>query len=229
MMKIFKLFKLLLLFPIFVSIFCSDARKGNEIIKHFTEGQSERKGNMEFKVLEKKSYLFNKFILSGSSVEILKRLTKENIFSGSAENRIFCGEFNPNDMTIRVKLVSRSFSAISDQTFVLKEVEPNIYNLYYKDEPILHGIFRETNYFKTRFRHFATFPLNESIVLAKLVSRLSIETNELSDLDSVVIRKKKIETIQDCIMNYRIQWCGEQPDPKDREWENCDPPGNEYP
>lgn len=221
-------FNLIFLYIISISISCSGTRKVNEITKNFTEGRSEKKGNMDFKVLEKKLYLSNKLIISGSSTEMLKKLTRENIFSGLAENRVFCGEFNPKDMTIRVKLASRSSSALSDQTFVLKEVEPNIYNLLYKDEPILHGIFRETNYFKTRFRHFATFPLQEPIVLTKVVSRLNLETNELSDLDSIAIQKKKIETIQDCIMNFRIQWCGEQIDPKDREWENCDPPGKEY-
>ncbi|MEI7012597.1 hypothetical protein [Leptospira licerasiae] len=131
---------------------------------------------------------------------------------------------------IRIQYVEKEQADIDSSVLQLKENSPNIYTVFYENEPLHDGIFQETDdQAGTKFWQIGIFPIGKILQIARPEESFTLLTNKLFDVKSISLYKKKIETIQDCIMNYRIQWCGEQPNPKDREWENCDPPGNQYP
>ncbi|MCR1795717.1 hypothetical protein [Leptospira sp. id769339] len=208
----------------------TNTRSENKNIS-IAEGQTEIRGRKTiYRVLSKSEYLKKKIILTGSSNEVYEAIRKKNSKLNKNGRTIFCGEFNPQDLTIRIQYVEKEQENIESSVLQLKENSPNIYTINYENEPLLDGIFQETDdQTGTKFWQIGIFPIGGILQITKPQGRFGIETNKLFDVKSIALYKKKIETIQDCIMNFRIQWCGEQPNPKDREWENCDPPGNEYP
>ncbi|PJZ77760.1 hypothetical protein [Leptospira neocaledonica] len=214
---------------ILICISCSANSRGESNNISIVEGQTEKIGNMIYKVLSKKEYMNNKVILTGGGRDIYEAIRRKNSKLKEKGRTIFCGEFNPQDLTIRIHYVAKEIPEIKTPTLQLKESSPNIYTIYYENEALFDGIFQETDEFGDKFWQIGIFPIGKILQISKIDGRFGIKTNKLFDVQSIALRKKKIETIQDCIMDFRIQWCGEQPDPKDREWENCDPPGNEYP
>ncbi|WP_244283331.1 hypothetical protein [Leptospira neocaledonica] len=169
-----------------------------------------------------------KNILTGSSIEIYEAIRKRNSKLKKDGSTIFCGEFNPQNLTIKIQYVENEQENIESSVLQLKENSPNIYTVYFENEPLLDGIFQETNYLGTKFWKIGIFPIGRILQLTKFEDRFTLLTNRLFDVKSIKIQKGKIETIQDCVMNYKIQWCSQEQDPTKREWENCDPPGNEY-
>ncbi|PJZ77715.1 hypothetical protein [Leptospira neocaledonica] len=217
----------ILFFLIYVSC-TANTRSENKNIP-ITEGQTEKKAHTIYRVLSKDEYLKNKIILTGSSIEVYEAIRKKKSKLKKNGRTIFCGEFNPQNLTIRIQYVEKEQANIESSVLQLKENNPNIYTIHYENEALLDGVFIETSRFTTKFWQIGVFSIGKILQITKPEENFTLSTNKLFDVQSIALRKKKIETIQDCIMDFRIQWCGEQPDPKDREWENCDPPGNEYP
>ncbi|EIE03002.1 hypothetical protein [Leptospira licerasiae] len=194
-----------------------------------SEDQTEKRGRTVYRVLSKKEYLVNKTILSGGSRKIYEAIRKKNSRLKEKGNAIFCGEFSPKDLTIRIQYVAKEYDDMKSSLLQLTENSPNVYTVHFENEPLLDGIFQETDdQAGTKFWQIGLFPIGAISKISNPTNDLGIFTNRFFDVKSIALNKKKIETIQDCIMNFRIQWCGEQANPKDREWKDCDPPGNEY-
>ncbi|MEI1277505.1 hypothetical protein V6Z05_04205 [Leptospira venezuelensis] len=221
----------LLIFSIFLVMYVSctaNSRVENKNIS-VAEGQAEKKGRTIYRVLSKKEYLVNKTILSGGSREIYEAIRKKNSKLKEKGNAIFCGEFNPQTLTIRIQYVAKEYDDMKHSLLQLTENSPNIYTVHFGNEPLHDGIFQETDdQADTKFWQIGLFPVGAIPRISNPTNDLGIFTNRFFDVKSIALNKKKIDTIRDCIMNFRIQWCGEQANPKDREWPACDPPGNEY-